>query len=214
LTPQERNIKISIDESVLKRLMQTVDEAANKILKGSQFTPSPTHNSIANGAGIFDTASGIFKSYLTTGQNGDKTEETKFDELTKKMLGDFEAMLAGTQKMLQNVGMMDSEFGKIIQMIMQFVNSFCKAFEFGKSVFGFISNLFLPGSGTVFGMLPGSNSATGNLSGSDNIPNRVLPLSNNMVRTVYIIPRDSMIRGRDIHQSWAIEEKIVSESTL
>jgi len=214
LIPQERNIKISIDDAALKKLVQTVDEAAGRILRNGMNAHWTAQNSLPNGEGIFDTAGGLLKNPLTANQKENKTEEEKFTELTKKMLGNFESMLAATQKMLQNTGLMNTEFGKIIQMIMQFVNSFGKAFDFGKSVIGFISDLFLPGSGTLFNLMPGNNSVPGSLSGTTNTVNRVLPLSNDSVRTIYVIPRDSIIRGRDIHQSWSIEEKIVSESTL
>ena len=214
MIPQERNIKISIDDAALKKLVQTVDEAAGRILRNGMNAHWTAQNSLPNGEGIFDTAGGLLKNPLTANQKENKTEEEKFTELTKKMLGNFESMLAATQKMLQNTGLMNTEFGKIIQMIMQFVNSFGKAFDFGKSVIGFISDLFLPGSGTLFNLMPGNNSVPGSLSGTTNTVNRVLPLSNDSVRTIYVIPRDSIIRGRDIHQSWAIEEKIVSESTL
>lgn len=214
MTPQERNIKISIDDAALKKLVQAVDETAGRILRNSMNAHRTAQNSLPNGEGIFDTAGGLLKNPFTANQKENKTEDEKFTELTKKMLGNFESMLAATQKMLQNTGLMNTEFGKIIQMIMQFVNSFSKAFEFGKSVFGFISNLFLPGSGTVFNLMPGNISVPGSLAGTTNAVYRVLPLSNDSVRTVYIIPRDAVIRGRDIHQSWTAEEQIVSQTTL
>ncbi len=199
MAPSERNIKISIDESVLKRLMQTVDEAVNKMLRNGPFTTPTVNQTALNGAGIFDTASGLFKTSFTTNQKENKTEDTKLDELTKKMLGNFEAMLAGTQKMLQNVGLMNSEFGKIIQMIMQFVNSFSKAFEFGKSVFGFISNLFLPGSGTVFEGLTGDlNNITESIPNTSSLQT-TYPMSPNFaMQNVNIVPKSIKIRGRDL----------------
>ncbi len=205
----ERNIKISIDDTAIRKLIQAVDLASDKILKHSSFSPSVQNS----GAGIFDTASGKFGVSLKTNQNELSAGDKKFEELTKKMLGDFEGMLASTQKMLQTVGLIDSEIGKIFQMIIQLVNTLSKGFEFGKSIIGFIANLIIPGSGTLLDEMTGSGNNIHNplaLRDADNI----YPISSNYSKVVYVIPKDTVIRGRDIHTTWAVEEKINSSVTL
>lgn len=205
----ERNIKVTIDDSVLRKLIQSIDEAANKILKHKSFSLSEQNSS----AGILDTANGSFGNYIKPVNKENYIENKKLEELTKKMLGDFEGMLANTQKMLQTVGMIDDEIGKIFQMIIQMVNSLSKGIDLGKSIFGFISNLIFPGSGgAAGGILGGGNNIINILSSATG--KTVYPKSYNSGNTVYVIPKETVIRGRDIYTTWAIEEKINSSAAL
>jgi hypothetical protein len=206
--PQERNLKVSIDESVLRKLVQAVDDAANKILGRGSLSQSLQNS----GSGIFDSAD-MTGSSLKINQKDLTIDDGKFRELTKKMLGDFEGMLASTQKMLQTVGMIDSEVGKIFQMIIQLVNTLSKGIDLGFSIIGFISNLIVPGSGSIIDGLPGSGDNTANLL-SQQALNKIYPMNSNRSNVVYVIPKDTVLKGRDIYTTWAIEEKINSSVRL
>ncbi|MBZ0204242.1 MAG: hypothetical protein K8I03_14600 [Ignavibacteria bacterium] len=75
-------------------------------------------------------------------------------DITGLMLGNFEAMLGFTGSMLEDMGLMDTGFGKMLQSLLQFVSSLSGGGDFISTIgglFGSIIGLFTGPAGIAAG---------------------------------------------------------------
>ena len=159
--PQAYNTKITLDDSSINKLINAINDAADRILKNEPQVISQNSSSLFS-AGIFDISGKNIAPGVKNRQTENNITETSIEEKTKKMLENFEKMIDNTQKILKTVGLIDNQIENFLSRILQMINSLSKGIDFAGSLFGFISNIFAPGSQTAAGILSGYGQSAAN----------------------------------------------------
>lgn len=94
----------------------------------------------------------------------------QLQELSKQMLDNFNGMLGSTQNMLQNLGLMESGFGRIVQAIMQIVNTIQGGFNLFDSIIGLVGSVAGFIAGGPAGAAIGSALRAGGSAGVNHTP--------------------------------------------